>query len=163
MVKYQPLLLPKGTQLSSARGTFVGLTVAMALVLSSCAFIQQSSRPSISAEDTRLIINALIEDLPLPPNSEIRNRESVILGSGIGWGGRIGIDDPLSPAETLLFFRESVPASGWNLSSSTVGQSIIMVFEKPDRIATVEIFKGTRFGAETDVTISVVPRILMGN
>jgi hypothetical protein len=110
-----------------------------------------------------MIIDALIEDLPLPPNSEIRNRESVILGSGHGWGGRIGIDDPLSPAETLLFFREAVPASGWNLSSSTVGQSIIMVFEKPDRIATVEIFKGSRFGAETDVTISVVPRMLMGN
>ena len=43
------------------------------------------------------------------------------------------------------------------------GDLIIMVFEKPDRIATVEIFKGSRFGAETDVTISVVPRMLMGN
>ncbi len=149
--------------MSSTR-IFIGLTVAMTLVLSSCGLIQQSTqRPSISSEDTRLIIDALIEDLPLPPNSEIRNRESVILGSGLGWGGRIGIDDPLSPAETLLFFREQVPASGWNLSSSTVGQSIIMVFEKPDRIATVEIFKGTRFGPETDVTISVVPRLLMGN
>tara|TARA_B110000014_G_C20008764_1_gene522974 strand:- start:431 stop:865 length:435 start_codon:yes stop_codon:yes gene_type:complete len=143
---------------------FIGLTVVSILVLSSCGLVQQSTqRPSISAEDTRLIIDALIEDLPLPPNSEIRNRESVILGSGHGWGGRIGIDDPLSPAETLLFFREAVPASGWNLSSSTVGQSIIMVFEKPDRIATVEIFKGSRFGPETDVTISVVPRMLMGN
>ena len=110
-----------------------------------------------------MIIDALIEDLPLPPNSEIRNRESVILGSGYGWGGRIGIDDPLSPAETLLFFREQIPASGWTPSSSTVGRSIIMVFEKPDRIATVEIFKGTRFGPNTDVTISVVPRLLMGN
>ena len=149
--------------MSSTR-TFIGVTVALMLVLSSCGLVQQSiQRPAISAEDTRLIIDALIEDLPIPPNSEIRNRESVILGSGLGWGGRIGIDDPLSPAETLLFFREQIPASGWTLSSATVGRSIIMVFEKPDRIATVEIFKGTRFGPNTDVTISVVPRLLMGN
>ncbi|MCH2338010.1 MAG: hypothetical protein MK316_12180, partial [Pseudomonadales bacterium] len=52
----------------------------------------------------------------------------------------------------------TAPASGWALTSSTVGSSIIIVFEKPDRIATVEIFKGPRFGKKSDVTISVVPR-----
>ena len=40
------------------------MTAVMVLVLSSCGLIQQSTqRPSISAEDTRLIINALIEDI----------------------------------------------------------------------------------------------------
>ena len=72
------------------------------------------------------------------------------------------MDDPLTPAETLLFFRDAVVESGWVLTSSTVGNSIIMVFEKPDRIATVEIYKGLMFGDDSDITISVVPRSLMG-
>ena len=98
---------PKGISLRSTK-SFLGFTVVVVglFVMTSCGgIVQQAQRPAISAEDTRMIIDALIEDLPLPPNSEIRNRESVILGSGYGWGGRIGIDDPLSPAETLLFFR----------------------------------------------------------
>ena len=128
--------------------------------LSGCVEINR--RPAISPDDTKMIVDALIDDLPLPPNSRIRKRESVILGSGVGWGGRIGIDDPLTPAETLLFFRDAVVESGWFLTSSTVGNSIIMVIEKPDRVATIEIHKGPRFSAQTDITISVVPRSLMG-
>ncbi len=138
-----------------------GLGVLL-ITLFVCGCVEINSRPAISSEDTRMIVDALIDDLPLPPDAKIRKRESVILGSGLGWGGRIGIDDPLTPAETLLFFRDAVVQSGWVLSSSTVGNSIIMVFEKPDRIATVEIYKGPVFGSETDITISMVPRSLMG-
>ena len=134
----------------------------LALLITSCSGTLYSPRASISAADTKIIVDALIADLPLPPDSEIRIRDSVILGSGIGWGGRIGLIDPLSPAETLLFFRETAPNSGWSLTSSTVGSSIIIVFEKPDRIATIEIFKGPRFGKKSDVTISVVPRASNG-
>jgi hypothetical protein len=36
-----------------------------------------------------------------------------------------------------------------------------MVYEKPDRITTVEIAKGRVIGPETDITISVVPRLTM--
>ena len=136
--------------------------VLLAPLIASCGGTLYSPRSAISAADTKIIVDALIADLPLPPDSEIRIRDSVILGSGASWGGRIGFIDPLSPAETLLFFRETAPNNGWSLISSTVGSSIIIVFEKPDRIATVEIFKGPRFGKKSDVTISVVPRALSG-
>ena len=150
---------PSGAPLGSRRFAFVFLFPALLTTLiTSCSGTLYGPRSAISASDTKIIVDALIADLPLPPDAKIRLRDSVILGSGSNWGGRIGFVDPLSPAETLLFFRETAPASGWALTSSTVGSSIIVVFEKPDRIATVEIFKGPRFGKKSDVTISVVPR-----
>ena len=54
------------------------------MLVSGC--VEVTTRPSISSEDTKMIVDALIQDLPLPPNATIRKRESVILGSGYGWG-----------------------------------------------------------------------------
>lgn len=132
-----------------------------ALLVGGCGAVSVDFGPRISQEDTKLIVEALIGDMPLPPGAEIRNRETVILGSGAGWAGRIGIDDKQTPAETLIFFRDAPPRNGWVMTSSTVGKDIVMVYEKPDRITTVEIAKGRVIGPETDITISVVPRVTM--
>ena len=109
----------------------------------------------MSELDSQLIVEIFLSDMPLPPGARIRDRESVILGGGAGWAGRIGLDCTQTPAEALVWFRDIAPQSGWALISSTIGNTIVMVFQNENRVATIEIFdKG--WGGNSDVIISVV-------
>lgn len=113
-------------------------------------------------DDTKLIISYLLYDLPLPESSEIQKSQTVILGTGAGWAGRIALSAGQSPAELLKYFSTSTVGSGWTMTASTVSDQIILVFEKESRVATIEIFRNSFLegvsmfgGRETDVTISV--------
>jgi len=108
--------------------------------------------------DTKLIIDYLLADMPLPPDSDILEEKTVIQGSGQGWSGKMTFISPLSPAETMIFFYENVAPAGWDLISSTISEQIILVYKRGYRIATVEIMRDyPMFGRETTAIISVVP------
>jgi len=130
------------------------LSTLVVTVLSACASSGLSMRRTLSESDSALIISTFLADMPMPPGSQIRDQESVILGGGGGWAGRIGLDNPQSPAEALVWFKDTSPQEGWDLISSTIANTIVMVFQQQDRVATIEIF-GKGRGA-TDVIISVV-------
>ena len=113
-------------------------------------------------DDTKLIISYLLYDLPLPSTAEIQKSQTVILGTGGGWAGRIALSAGESPAELLKFFSQSTVGSGWTMTASTVSDQIILVFGKENRVATIEIFRNSFLegvsilgGRQTDVTISV--------
>ena len=130
------------------------LPTLVVTVLSACASNGLSMRRSLSESDSALIVSTFLADMPMPPGSQIRDQESVILGGGGGWAGRIGLDNPQSPAEALVWFKDTSPQEGWNLISSTIANTIVMVFQQEERVATIEIFgRGSR---ATDIIISVV-------
>ena len=88
---------------------------------------------------------------------------TVILVTGTGIAGRIGLYSELSPAENLIFYGNSTQGSGWDMVSSTVAEEIILVYTKEGRHATIEILRrGSGFGRLTggsntsQITISVV-------
>ena len=129
------------------------LSSLVVVALSACSSGRFSTR--MSELDSALIVEIFLSDMPLPPGARIRDRESVILGGGYGWAGRIGLDCTQTPTEALVWFLDMAPQSGWGLISSTIGNTIVMVFQNEDRVATIEIFdKG--FGGNSDVIISVV-------
>ncbi len=130
------------------------LSTLVVTVLSACASGGLSMRRSLSESDSALIVSTFLADMPMPPGSQIRDQESVILGGGGGWAGRIGLDNPQSPAEALVWFKDTSPQEGWDLISSTVANTIVMVFQQQERVATIEIFG--RGSGKTDIIISVV-------
>ena len=130
------------------------LSTLVVTILSACASGGLSMRRSLSESDSALIISTFLADMPMPPGSQIRDQESVILGGGGGWAGRIGLDNPQSPAEALVWFKDTSPQEGWDLISSTVANTIVMVFQQKERVATIEIFG--RGSGTTDIIISVV-------
>jgi hypothetical protein len=132
------------------------LSTLVVTVLSACASNGLSMRRTLSESDSALIVSTFLADMPMPPGSQIRDQESVILGGGGGWAGRIGLDNPQSPAEALIWFKDTSPQEGWDLISSTIANTIVMVFQQNDRVATIEIFGKGRSSRATDVIISVV-------
>ena len=143
---------------------FFMLVVLSVLLISGCSTFEGRYQ-----KDTKLIIEYLLYDFPLPETTEIKRDQTVVMGTGGNWAGRISIHDASTPAELLKFFSKNVVDNGWELSASTVSDQIILVFSKDSRIATVEILRDSYlkssdiFSSGTDVTISVHHPNAIGN
>ena len=135
-----------------------GFMLVLVSLLSGCV-----SAGDIYQEQSRLIIDYLLSDFPLPKDAEIQKLPTVILGTGAGIAGRIILYSDLSPAENLIFYGNSTQGTGWSLVSSTVAEEIILIYTKEGRHATIEI--GRRRGLirarsvadnTSQITVSVV-------
>jgi len=89
--------------------------------------------------EQRIVLDYLLEDLPLPDDAEILKVPTVILGTGNRIAGRVIMDSPISPAENLIFYGNNTVDSGWTLIQSTVGDEIILTYAKNGRYATIEL------------------------
>jgi len=125
---------------------------------------------SRSQNDTKLLIEYALYDFPFPKTSSIVENETVILGAGERWSGKVRFLDTKTPPELLKFYAEVVPASGWEMKSSTVSSSIFLVFSRDNRVATVEIsrlsfLQGQNFLStrNTSVVVSVNHADSIGN
>ncbi len=107
--------------------------------LTSCSNIAQDSQ-----NQTQILIEYALYDFPLPEDGEIQMDSTVILGSGDLWAGQIILLSKSSPVELIKYFTESAKSSGWNLASSTISEKVLLVFNKNERIATIEISKYKR-------------------
>ena len=98
-----------------------------------------------TTENLDNIQQQLLGDMPLPQGSKISNDQSLILGGGPQWTGRIVIVSPQGPTDTFAFFRDQFPKAGWTGISSIKAKTSILVFAKADRTVTVEINEAGTF------------------
>ena len=111
--------------------------ICIYLAVSSCA---PMSTPKASGQnETKLLVETALYDFPISSSSVIVPERSVILGSGSGWSGRVTLVDKMTPGEMLSYMNGAVSESGWTLSSSAISEQIVLVYEKDDRVATVQI------------------------
>jgi hypothetical protein len=126
--------------------------VLMTGLMSGCA-------SSGSTESLDNIQQQLLGDMPLPQGSKISNEQSLILGGGPQWTGRIVIVSPQGPTDTFAFFREQFPKAGWTGISSIKAKTSILVFAKADRTVTVEINEaGTFQSGGSVVSLTAAPK-----
>jgi hypothetical protein len=98
--------------------------------------------------------NELITSNQLPGGSKINITQSMIMGSGNNWFGRMVLELP-SSNDAYGFFLEQYPQQGWSLISSVRGKTSLLVFSKPDRSATIEMTDGAGLNSANAVlTIS---------
>ena len=98
-----------------------------------------------TTENLDNIQQQLLGDMALPQGSKISNDQSLILGGGPQWTGRIVIVSPQGPTDTFAFFRDQFPKAGWTGISSIKAKTSILVFAKADRTVTVEINEAGTF------------------
>lgn len=115
------------------------LRIAGSLFFIICTLTNCTNYSSRSQNDTKLLIEYALYDFPFPKTSTIVENETVILGAGERWSGKVRFLDTKTPPELLKFYAEVVPAAGWEMQSSTVSSSIFLVFGRDNRVATVEI------------------------
>lgn len=96
-------------------------------------------------------------DVPLPQGAVIKQQESLVMGSGTAWTGRLSVSVAGDAQQVFAWFRDGLPGAGWTLTSSSFSKLSLLTFTKAERIATVQMQAGS-FGAN-DVLITVAPAV----
>ena len=131
-----------------------------ALLLSALLAACASGGDTISGTPAEVeeIQTQLLGDMPLPQGAKISNGESLIIGRGDSWVGRVVLNGLQTPTDIYAFFQSEYPKSGWTTISAVKAKSSILVFSKADRTATVEINDGTLGGPKSLITVTVSPK-----
>ncbi len=104
---------------------------------------------------------AKFNDLPMPANSRMNIKKSLVFGSESEWFGRINLIVSMSGAEVFDFYRYEMPNFGWKEITSIRSDISLITYERGGRIATVRIDSSSTRGTEVWVTVS--PRDAGGN
>jgi hypothetical protein len=135
------------------------LALSLAALLAACA--SGSSPIGGDSQVTEATSKQLTGDMPLPPGATIKQQETLVMGAGSSWMGRLGLSVSGDPQAVFTYFRDNLPGSGWTLTSSSFAKLSLLTFTKADRVANVQIQNGS-FGSN-DVLITVAPMVRAGS
>jgi hypothetical protein len=135
-----------------------GLSAAVLLcMLSACAI--KGPAPSVAVGADGKVQNPvqLLGQLPLPPGTAIRADQSLIIGAGDNWVGRVVLDVGRDLDAAYRFFLETYPAQGWTVVSAVRGKTSVVVMTRQERTATLEMVDGGMLGG-SQVAMTMAPR-----
>ena len=129
-------------------------TLMMAGLLAAC-----SSTPLVSpGEGGKVVVpSEVLGQNALPAGAALKAEQSLIMGAGEQWVGRVVADVGRDTDIAYRFFLETYPAQGWTLVSAVRGKTSLIVLTKQDRTATVELTEGSLLSSGTAV-LTVSPR-----
>jgi len=135
--------------------------IGSCLLLVACASSPTSSfnEESNATNDNEQTQSRLLGDMPLPPGSVLK-KDSLILGSGLAWTGRLNIGSTSTPMQSYVFFRDEFPKQSWTLVSSVTSKKSVLVFLKNDRSVTIEIEDASfgLSGEKSAILLTVAPK-----
>ena len=129
---------------------------AMVALLGACA--TSGDAPTGTPSEIQETQVQLLGDMPLPAASKIVGSESLIIGRGDNWVGRVVLSGVQSPTDIYAFFQSEYPRAGWTTISAVKSKTSILVFTKGDRTATVELHEGPLTGPKTMIVITSSPK-----
>jgi hypothetical protein len=101
-----------------------------------------------------VLATQLLGPMALPVGTVIRTDQSLIIGSGDNWVGRVVLDVGRDLDAAYAFFLESYPAQGWSVVSAIRGKTSLMVLARGDRTATLEMNDGGLLGSTVVMTVA---------
>jgi hypothetical protein len=110
-----------------------------------------------STESASKLNPAMMADFPLPKDTRVLTQNSLILGEGDAWVGRLELYAPLTPSDSVSFFIERYPQLGWTLLSSTKSKNSMLIFTNNKKTAAMEISEGSALSMASKITITVSP------
>jgi hypothetical protein len=132
------------------------LAASTALALLGCSSMGNVQMGNDSTV-TEATAKQLAGDVPLPQGAVIKQQDSLVMGSGNTWMGRLNMSVAGEPQGVFAWFRDSLPGAGWTLTSSSYSKLSLLTFTKAERVATVQMQAGN-FGAN-EVLITVAPAV----
>ncbi|MGV1044694.1 hypothetical protein [Limnohabitans sp.] len=138
----------------TSRLSFMAVVLAL---LTACA--NTTMPPAVSAGVDGQVPNAnqLLGQLSLPPGARLLSDQSLIIGSGDNWVGRVVLDVGRNPDTAYGFFLESYPPQGWAVVSAVRGKTSLLVLTRQERTATVELIDGGLLGT-SQIVLTMAPR-----
>jgi hypothetical protein len=130
------------------------VTAALAVGLAGCASTGSSTSVAVGPDGKLQNPVQLLGQLPLPPGTVIRADQSLIIGAGDNWVGRVMLDVGRDVDAAYRFFLETYPAQGWTVVSAVRGKNSFLVMTRQERTATLEMVDGGMMGSSVFLTMS---------
>ena len=83
-----------------------------------------------------------ITDIPIPPGTTLDAQNSLILGSGDLWTGRLVLNLEQNHSEAFALYTTQMPQFGWRPIASVQSETSLLTFVRGNRATTVEIIEG---------------------
>ena len=106
---------------------------------------------SVSAAADSLQLN----DISLPPEAKLDAANTLMIGSGDRWFGRVAVKTTTSAVQVFNHFHSGMPALGWRLLSALQSGTSLLVFQRGERIAMVQIESAQWGGTIATVSVSL--------
>ena len=135
---------------------FALLAFCFSAFLGACA--SSGDSPTGTPSEVQETQTQLLGDMPLPAASKIVGSDSLIIGRGDNWVGRVTLSGVQTPTDIYAFFQSEYPRAGWTTVSAVKSKTSILVFTKGDRTATVELNEGPFTGPKTLIVITSSPK-----
>ena len=132
------------------------IAVSLLLLLGGCA--SSGGSPSGTPDEVNEIQVQLLGDMPLPAGARIMGTDSLIIGRGDNWVGRVVLNGLQSPTDIYAFFQAEYPKAGWTTVTAVKSKTSILVFTKGERTSTVEINEGSLTGPKSIIIITASPK-----
>ncbi len=130
------------------------VAVGLAAGLSGCANTGSSTSVAVGPDGKVQNPVQLLGQLPLPPGAAIRAEQSLIIGAGDNWVGRVVLDVGRDFDAAYRFFLETYPAQGWTVVSAVRGKNSFLVMTRQERTATFERVDGGMMGSSVSLTMA---------
>ena len=138
--------------------TFIKTLLVLSTTFALLACSSMGSTPMGSDSTvTEATAKQLAGDVPLPQGTVIKQQDTLVMGSGNTWMGRLSLTVPGEAQPAFAWFRDNLPAAGWTLTSSSFSKLSLLTFTKAERVATVQM-QGSNFGGN-EVLITVAPAV----
>ena len=134
----------------------LAIAASLFLLLGGCA--SSGDSPTGTPDEVNQIQAQLLGDMPLPAGARIIGTDSLIIGRGDNWVGRVVLNGLQSPTDIYAFFQAEYPKSGWTTVTAVKSKTSILVFTKGERTSTVEINEGSLTGPKSIITITASPK-----
>ena len=152
VIEGEPLPIREGI-MAQVSGNKICAAMVLALGVSFGVVADSDGVPE-AAVNPGLPNGEMIGDVSMPAGSAMDPKKSIILGNGNNAYGKIIAEVRADQVKVMEFYKENMPMQGWGLISEIQDDDVILTFQKPTRIAVVQIERGRR----TEVIITVTPR-----
>ena len=132
------------------------IAASLLLLLGGCDTSGDS--PTGTPDEVNQIQAQLLGDMPLPAGARIMGTDSLIIGRGDNWVGRVVLNGLQSPTDIYAFFQAEYPKAGWTTVTAVKSKTSILVFTKGERTSTVEINEGSLTGPKSIIIITASPK-----
>ncbi len=129
------------------------LIVCLIVALTGCT---ASNQTSIRSPDSHNSFTSF-DNFPLPDGSRLDMERTLVLGTDVSWTGRLTFFTSNEPAKVYEFYLTEMPRAGWREIMTVRSAASHLVFDSPNRTATIAIEPGLWPTLETRVDINVVP------
>jgi|TARA_B100000287_G_C20666636_1_gene791933 hypothetical protein len=124
------------------------------IFLSSCAGDSLLPVKGPEGDPSTELSLAEFDDLPIPLNSKLDKKESIIISKRDGWLGRLTFNTSEKQINVFDFFRNELPKFGWQKLSEISSETSILNYQNKSRLALIQIVENFLYGSNVTVTVT---------